>query len=75
MMGCLKVKSDSGKALQEMISQMETVTRMKTKRLRTNNASELESCNFENWIRQKGIVHEPSPPYSPETDGKSERVQ
>lgn len=45
------------------------------KRLLGENSSELMSKNFQRWMRERGIVHETFPVYSPESNGKAERIQ
>lgn len=74
MVRLLKTKDESTVALQEMIALMEKTTGRSVKRLRSDNASELLSNRFQNWLRERGIQHETSPVYSPESNGKAERI-
>lgn len=75
MVRLLRSKDGSAAALKEMIAQMEKTTGRSVKRLRSDNATELLSKKFQGWLREKGITHEKSPAYSPESNGKAERVQ
>ena len=58
-----------------MITELETARGGKVKRLRSDNGGEFLSNNFQRWLRHKGIVHERTAPYSPESNGKAERLQ
>lgn len=71
----LKLKSESGQVLKDVINQMETTTDKRVKKSRTNNAIELLENSFQRWISDKGIILKPTPHYSPETNGKAERIQ
>ena len=44
----------------------------KTKRLRTDKGGEYESNPFNTFCEQHGIVHETTPPYSPESNRVAE---
>ena len=44
------------------------------KRLRSDNAKEFLSRSFTKWLSKKGIRHELSLAYSPESNGKAERL-
>lgn len=58
-----------------MIVQMKKTTGRYVKILRGDNASEFLSKHLQQWIREKEIIHETSPAYSPESNGKAERVK
>ena len=75
MITMVKRKSEVAKVVKDMIQKMERLTGKVVKRLRSDNASELLSTSFKQWISEKGITQELSPPYSPESNGKAERVQ
>ena len=42
--------------------------------IRTDNAKEFLSKEIKQWLTRRGIVHELSAPYSPESNGKAERL-
>lgn len=44
------------------------------KRVRTDNAKEFLSETFRKWLSERGTVHELSSAYSPESNGKAERL-
>ena len=75
----LKTKDEASKAVKEMITELETfrkgkVKRLRVKRLRSDNEGALLSKNFQGWLKQKGIKHELTSSYSPESNGKAERL-
>ena len=83
----LKTKDGAGAAIKDMITELETLrqTRIKNlhitcydtekiKRLRTDNGKEFLSNNFKKWLAAKGILHELTSAYSPESNGKAERL-
>ena len=75
----LKSKKESPTSIKEMILEFERahgckVKKVLVKRLRTDNAKEFLSSNMKKWLTEKGIVHELSAPYSPESNGKAERL-
>lgn len=51
-----------------MITELETCTRKCVKSLRSDNGSELLSNDFQDWLKWKRIIHEKSPPQSPESN-------
>lgn len=52
----------------------ETQTQKKIKTLRTDNGCEYVNKQFDNYLREAGIVHQTTIPYTPEQNGKSERM-
>lgn len=77
----LQYKSEASKAIKEMIIELGNafghevqVISVHVKRLRTDNAKEFLSREFKAWLKEKGIRHELSAPYSPESNGKAERL-
>lgn len=71
----LRSKDESAAALKDMIAQMEKTTGCLVKRLRGDNETEALRKTFQAWLHEKGITHKTSPAYSPESNGKAERVQ
>ena len=49
-------------------------TGLKIKTLRTDGGGEYTSAKFENFLKQKGIRHEISAPYSPQQNGVAEQM-
>lgn len=75
MLRLLISKDESAAGLKEIIAQMENTTGRSVRRLKSDNATELRSNKFQSWLQEKGIIHETSPAYSPELNGKEERFQ
>ena len=74
-----KTKHAAAEALKDMILELEAtcqanVGRLSVTRLRTENAKEFISKDFKSWLKEKGIQQELSYPYSPESNGKAERL-
>ena len=72
-------KSDAASAIREMVNELERVQnskihRLVVKRIRSNNAKEFLSTNLKHWLSEKGIIHESTPAYSPEPNGRAERI-
>ena len=70
-----------------MITELETLRKARIKnlhitcydtenfqQLRTDNGKEVLSNNFKKWLAKKGILHELTSAYSPESNGKAERL-
>ena len=83
----LERKDEAGAAIKEMITELETLRKGRVKnlnitvyenesmkRLRSDNAKEFLSKTFKKWLSQKGIRHELCSAYSPESNGKAERL-
>ena len=72
-------KKQASAALKEMIIQYETINNCKikklvVKRVGTDNAKEFLSKELKICLKEKGIEHEMSVPYSPESNGKDEKI-
>ena len=50
------------------------IKRLSVRRLRTDNAKEFISNSMNKWLQRKGIIRENSSAYSPESNGKDERL-
>lgn len=70
----LKSKSDATLAIIGFISELETQYGCKTKSFRSDNGGEYINNSLTNFFAQKGIVHDLTPPYSPESNGVAERL-
>ena len=85
----IKTKDAAGAAIKEMITSLESLRQNRVRnlqitcyeteqdrmrRLRTDNGMEFLSNNFRKWLAKKGIHHELTSAYSPESNGKAERL-
>ncbi len=70
----LKSKAEASKALQTQILQWEKQTGKAVKRLYTDRGSEYLKHHMKQFCDSKGIVHEKSVPYTPQENGKAERL-
>ena len=57
------------------IAHVERQQNRKLQRLRSDGGGEFLSNEFRKFLRRKGIIHEISPPYTPEYNGVVERHQ
>ena len=55
------------------IALVERQQNRKLQRLRSDGGGEFLSNEFKKFLRRKGIIHEISPPYTPEYNGVVER--
>jgi transposase InsO family protein len=62
-------KSDVPRVVKETLSQWETQSRCKVKRVRTDRGTEFVKQDLKQFFADKGIVHETSAPYTPEHYG------
>ena len=71
-----KQKSQWLKCLKAFYNLAQTRTKLDrpTERLRSDYGSELQSQNVDKWLINRGIIFEPSSPYSQEENGVSERT-
>ena len=53
---------------------METQTGNKVKKITSDNSTEYQSNQMEKFIKDRGIVIEASNPYTPQQNGKAERM-
>ena len=85
MVRFLKRKAEAVKALKVMITNIETLfntdvknvtmlNRTKVKRLRTDRGGEYLTNDLKRWLEEKGITHELTTAYSPESNGRAERL-
>ncbi len=57
-----------------MLVQLETQSKSCVQRIRTDNGTEYVNGTLGPWLKSKGIVHEKSAPYTPEQNGRAERL-
>lgn len=70
----LKVKSDATSTTAEILNHIETQYDVRVKRFRSDNGGEYTSNALETLFAKRGIVHDTTPPYSPESNGVAERL-
>lgn len=73
----LRSKSKASSELKYMITELESAsdTKNRVRRLRLdNNANEFTCAVLAQLLRHKGIRHEFTSPYSPDSNGKAERI-
>ena len=56
-----------------MVTIKENQTGVKLKRIRSDNGGKFLGKTLENWLEEKGIVHELSPLMTPQCNGVAER--
>ena len=67
-------KSQVKEVVQEVIAMLETQSGLRVKAVRSDNGSEYINSTLDEYFKSKGIVHQLSAPYSPEQNGKAERL-
>lgn len=70
----LKQKSDTHQAVKNMFNLLETQTGRKIKAARSDNGGEYVSTGLSDYFKEKGINHQKTMPYSPQSNGKAERL-
>jgi len=70
----LKRKSDTSQCIKDLVKEMETQHGKTIKAFRSDNGGEYISKELMAWFNSKGILHEFTPPYSPESNGVAERI-
>jgi transposase InsO family protein len=70
----LKRKSDVIKVIQDKFARFETSTGLKIKAARTDNGGEFVNRELDSYFKTKGIDHQTTVPYTPQQNGKAERL-
>ncbi|KAI0992715.1 hypothetical protein K3495_g15470 [Podosphaera aphanis] len=70
----LKSKSDAIQGTIHMITKIETQNNCRVKSLRTDNRGDYINEKLSKYLEQRGINHDLTPPYSPESNGVAERI-
>lgn len=70
----IRSKSDAGWVLKEKIPELDHRAGKKLKRIRFDEAREFTTPDLMTWYGEKGIDYEFTAPYSPQSNGKAERV-
>ena len=68
-----KSSATVNREFRRLIKQIETETELKIKYLRTDGGGEYER-DLKPVLAEMGIQHEPMAPYSPQSNGKAERL-
>jgi hypothetical protein len=69
----LRSKDEAEEKFKIYKAEVENKLNVKIKRLRTDRGGEYDSNSLSEFCEQNGIVHEVTPPYSPESNGIAER--
>jgi hypothetical protein len=70
----LRQKSEVFSKFKEFAAEVTNATGLKIKTLRTDNGGEYTSNEFELFLKENGIRHEVTAPYTPQQNGVSERL-
>jgi len=70
----LKQKSDTYNAIRDTFSMFETQTERRIKAARSDNGGEYMSNILREYFKEKGIDHQTTMAYSPQSNGKAERL-
>jgi len=68
----IKQKSETTKIVKDFVSEMDLQNHKTPAAFRTDNGGEYVTTDLKGFIASKGILHESSPPYSPEANGVAE---
>jgi hypothetical protein len=70
----MKQKSETTKIIKDFVTEMEHQHHKAPKVFRTDNGGEYVTKDLKGFFESKGIIHEFTPPYSPESNGVAERL-
>jgi transposase InsO family protein len=70
----MKQKSETTKIIKDFVTEMEHQHHKAPKAFRTDNGGEYVTNDLKGFFESKGIIHEFTPPYSPESNGVAERL-
>lgn len=70
----LKNKSDAPQAIKDVFTLLENQLDLKVKKARTDGGGEFVNAELSSYFKQKGIEHQITMPYSPQQNGKAERL-
>jgi len=70
----MKQKSETTKIVKDFVAEMELQNHKTPAAFRTDNGGEYVTKDLKGFFTSKGIIHEFSPPYSPESNGVAERL-
>jgi transposase InsO family protein len=67
-------KAEVGQLVQEILLRWEVSTKCKVGTVRTDRGTEFINSDLAQFFTRKGITHQTSAPYTPEQNGKVERI-
>ena len=70
----VKSKADVTPAVKEVLTYMEKQAEASIKAVRTDNGTEYVNSELTTYLKEKGIAHQTSMPYTPEQNGTAERL-
>jgi len=70
----MKQKSETTKIIKDFVTEMEHQHHKSPKAFRTDDGGEYVTKDLKGFVESKGIIHEFTPPYSPEPNGVAERL-
>lgn len=70
----LKNKSEASEYIKEFIQEVEAYHNIRVSKIRSDNGGEYTSTSFKQWCKSKGIILDFTIPYSPQLNGKAERL-
>ena len=74
MTTCVARKSMTVDAIADGLAHMEMISGHRTSRLRSDNGGEYTSRRLQQLLKTKNVIHEVSAPYTPEQNGRAERL-
>jgi transposase InsO family protein len=70
----MKQKSETTKIIKDFVTEMEHQHHKAPRAFRTDNGGEYVTKDLKVFFKSKGIIHEFTPPYSPESNRVAERL-
>jgi transposase InsO family protein len=70
----MKQKSETTKIIKDFVTEMEHQHHKAPGAFRTDNGGEYVTKDLKGFFESKGIIHEFTPPYSPESNGVAEHL-
>ena len=70
----MKHKSEVAPAMKEVFTMLENQSAYKVKALRTDNGGEYVNSEVSTYLKSKGVFHQKTMAYTPEQNGKAERL-
>lgn len=70
----LKYKNEAQDYIKEYVEEMEAFQNLRVSKIRCDNGGEFVNNDIKSWCRRKGIVMDITIPYTPQLNGKAERL-